>query len=431
MEKSSEKYTIELQEEKRKNQLLRIVSHELNKLSSLENKLNTILEILDTNFKLKHTMLLVPANNNTTLQVLASRGFDHSGIGVEIPFNFGVIGVVAKKKKKLRVARLSQYRRYAAVLQKEEGLSPKDSGLPSIPNAESQVVLPLIANDELVAVLSSESQNILFFQQSDEDFLMTLSEQIALSIQNSIVFEKLEERVKLRTEELERLNHTKDRLFAIIGHDLRSPVTALREVADLFQYYSSKGEQEKLVELGTKITDAAGNVNQLLDNLLNWSLSQQDGIRCVMEQIDIQKISEEVHQVFRESIASKGIHFKLFIQPESQAYADYNMLFSVLRNVLSNAIKFTQPNGKIEFRTLENKDKLHLIIKDNGVGMDNEKIKNLFTLQEKKSTLGTKRERGSGLGLVLVNEFMRINEGSIEVESSEKGTTIHLFLPTS
>ena len=160
-------------------------------------------------------MLLFPAKNNTILRVFASRGFSDLGIGVEIPFNYGVVGTVASKKKKLRISRISQYRRYANAFVKKDKSNSQTIKLPGLPNAESQVALPLIANNELVAVLSCESEDILFFHQKDEDLLMTLSQQIALSIQNSIIYEQLEERVKLRTQELENLNKTKDRLFSI------------------------------------------------------------------------------------------------------------------------------------------------------------------------------------------------------------------------
>ena len=105
------------------------------------------------------------------------------------------------------------------------------------------------------------------------------------------------------------------------------------------------------------------------------------------------------------------------------------MTFSILRNLLSNAIKFTERKGKIEISTIDDYDLLQINIKDTGIGIDKEKIKILFTLQEKKSTSGTEQEKGSGLGLVLVNEFIKINKGSISVDSSREGTIVHIFLP--
>ena len=429
MERSIELLEKELKEEKRKNELFRTVSLELGNLSTLEVKLNNILALLDCNFNLKHTLLLFPAKNNTVLRVFASRGFKDSGIGVEIPFNHGVVGVVASKKKKLRVSRLSQYRRYASAFVKKEKATVGITKLPGLVNAESQVALPLIVNNELVAVLSCESEDIMFFHKADEDLLMTLSQQIALSIQNSIVYEQLDERVKLRTADLENLIKTKDKLFSIIGHDLRSPVTALEGIAELFEYYNSTGNQDKLAGLGPKISYAAKNVNRLLDNLLNWSLSQQGGIKCAPQKINLTSLIEEVHHVFKDFIASKNIQFVYNEDGEATIYADYNMIFSVLRNVIGNSIKFTPSSGHIEVSTMDIENKVQVIIKDTGVGISPEKIKTLFSLQENKSTLGTDRERGSGLGLVLVNEFMILNKGSISIDSSKEGTSVQLLLP--
>lgn len=429
MEKSIELLEKELQEEKRENSLLRNVAIELANLSTLKEKLNNILALLDDNFNLKHTMLLFPAKNNTILRVFASRGFSDLGIGVEIPFNYGIVGTVASKKKKLRISRLSQYRRYANAFLKKDKSTSQTIKLPGLPNAESQVALPLIANNELVAVLSCESEDVLFFHQNDEDLLMTLSQQIALSIQNSIIYEQLEERVKLRTQELENLNKTKDRLFSIIGHDLRSPVTSLEGIAELFEYYNSEGENEKILSLGPRISFAAKNVNQLLDNLLNWSLGQQEGLQCIPQKINLQPLIKDVHHLFTDFIASKHIHFLQSVDDKASVFADYNMIFSVLRNVISNSIKFTPSGGQIEVSTNDIEDKVQITIKDTGIGMDHEKIKTLFSLQENKSTLGTDREKGSGLGLVLVNEFMLLNKGTIRIDSSKAGTSIQLLLP--
>lgn len=429
MEKSVDILIKELKEEKRKNELLRDVSLVLGDLSSLKEKLNNILALLDNKFNLKHTILLFPSKNNTVLNIFASRGFDNPGIGIEVPFNHGVVGVVASNKKKLRVSRLSQYRRYANAFQENKDNKLETIRIPRLENAESQVALPLMANNELVAVLSCESENIQFFHQSDEDLLMTLSQQIALSIQNSIVFEQLEERVKLRTEELEKMNNTKDRLFSIIGHDLKSPLAALEGTAELFQYYNSKGKLDKLKELGPKISYTAKSINHLLDNLLNWSMSQHQELSCVPQKIDLHKLVLEVQLLFKDLLASKKISLKVLDKNKVFAFADFNMTFSVLRNVISNAIKFTPEKGSIKVSMIDVGKDIKISITDNGIGILKEKMDTLFSLQENKSTSGTNKEHGSGLGLVLVQEFMQRNKGSINIFSSNQGTSVQLLLP--
>lgn len=422
--------TKDLDEEKRKNEIIRNVSLELGKISSLKEKLNNILELLDISFNLKHTMLLFPNKDKTVLNVFAIRGFEIEGIGAKVPYEQGIIGVVASKQRKLRVSRLSQYRRYARAYIKKEEQTKENISLPGLRDAESQVALPLMVNNELVAVLSAESKDLNFFSQKDEEFLMTLSQQIALSIQNSIVFEQLEERVQERTIELKKINATKDRLFSIIGHDLKSPVASLQSISELIQYYNDKGQQEKLVELGDKISSAAKNVNHLLDNLLNWALSQRNEIKYSPEKIRVYNLIEEVFQIYSDHIASKSIKFSQSTNKGTEIYADYNMVFSILRNVLSNAIKFTNPEGSVEILASEKDEMLKLTIKDSGVGISSENIKTLFALKEKKSTHGTTGEKGTGLGMVLIKEFMDFNKGYIKVESSQQtGTSVHLFFP--
>lgn len=429
MAQTIEQLKAELEEEKRKNEIIRKVSFELSKISSLKEKLNNILQLLDESFNLKHSMLLFPNKAKSHLQLFASRGFEIDGIGAEVPFGQGIIGMVASKQKKLRLSRLSQYRRYAQAATKVQNPIINVS-LPGLPDVESQVALPLIANSELLAVLSVESKNLNFFSQKDEDFLMTLSQQIALSIQNSMVFEQLEERVQERTAELEKLNATKDRLFSIIGHDLRSPIASLQGISELIQYYNQKGQTEKLAALGVNISNAAKNVNHLLDNLLNWSLSQKEEIRYSPEKINLKNLVAEVSLIFKEHLASKNINLILPALDQQLIYADYTMTFSVLSNVLSNAIKFTKTEGSIQILTKEVDQMLKLSTKDSGIGLSEDKIKSLFQLQEKKSTLGTAREKGTGLGMVLVKEFMELNKGTIKVESHiGQGTSVHLFFP--
>lgn len=429
MDKSAENLLKQLDEEKRKNELIRKVSFELTKISPLLERLNNILELLETTFNLTHSILLIPHENNTELKVIASRGFEPNGVGVKIPFDYGFVGAVATKKKKIRVSRLSQLRRYALANDNGQSLKIERLGYPSLKNAESLVVLPLIANDELVAVLSVESENILFFSLKEEELLMTLSHQMALSIQNSMVYEQLEKRVKDRTKALENLNHTKDQLFSIIAHDLRSPMIALEGVSELVEYYTNHEKFDLLHSLGSKIGDTVQNITHLLDNLLNWSLSQQDEIKSSPKKIELVDLLNEVRSIFSDLLSFKNISLSITNAQGASVFADYTMMFSVLRNVVSNSIKFTPSGGEIQLAVTHKNDTVQITVQDNGIGINQNKLASIFTLQSNKSELGTAREKGSGLGLVLVKEFMERINGSVEIESSENGTTVKLFIP--
>jgi GAF domain-containing protein len=229
----------ELENERRKNAIIQQLSLVLNRPAPLKEKLDTILEVLDDRFGLRHTMLLLPDPDQPRLQVFSSRGFGAVGIGAIVKFGEGIIGVVALRRKKLRLANISRARIYYSLMADKQPTGP-EVVLPGLPNVESQLALPLLVNDELIAVLSAESTDLNFFSPEDEEFLMTLSQLIALSIQNAVVMERLEQKVRERTaalevqkQELERANASKDRLFAIIGHDLRSPAASLQSTAQL------------------------------------------------------------------------------------------------------------------------------------------------------------------------------------------------------
>jgi signal transduction histidine kinase len=437
MESEAEQNKALLDKEIRKNEIARSVSLEIGKNSPLKQKLDNILKILESSYGLKHTMLLFPNKEEKELVVYASRGFDEAGIGAKIPYGMGIIGMVAKKKKKIRMAGISYYRQYAYAAANKKGVVKDAIELPGLSDIDSQLAIPLLANDELIAVLSIESSDNDFFTKEDEIFLQSLSQQMALSIQNAIVIDKLEEKVNRRTREiekqkleLERLNATKDRFFSIIGHDLKSPVTSLKVATDLIQNYLKKGDLEKLSELGFKIGIAVNNVNQLLDNLVNWAMSQRDLLSCEPEILDLGQIVNRVEEIYKESIQAKGIRIDNQLGNACLVFADKNMTMTTFRNVLSNAIKFSKKEGIISISSSESDSESKIFITDHGVGMSAEKVAMLFTLVAKKSTLGTNREKGTGLGMVLVKDFMELNRGSVSIESKpQKGTTVTLSFP--
>ncbi|HKJ41227.1 MAG TPA: GAF domain-containing sensor histidine kinase [Sunxiuqinia sp.] len=434
MESQINQIKAQLDKEIRKNEIAQSVSLEIGKVSPLKDKLNHILKILEESYNLKHTMLLFPDKDQQKLTVYASRGFDQSGIGAETKFGQGIIGMVAKKKKKIRIAGIPKYRQYAYTAAHEQGLADDAIKLPGLPNVDSQLAIPLLANDELIAVLSIESSDHNFFSKEDEIFLQSLSQQIALSIQNALVIDQLEEKVHQRTQEierqnaeLERLNATKDRFFSIIGHDLKSPVSSLKVATDLIQYHSRKGDFEKLTEVGLKISTAVNNVNQLLDNLLNWAMNQRDMLKCEPTKINLKELFSRVENIFKESISAKNLVVDNQLMDECLIFSDQNMTLSVFRNVFSNAIKFSHKNGIIEVKNQCTDTETMVTITDQGVGMSPDKINVLFHLKEKKSTLGTNREKGTGLGMVLVKDFMEMNNGSVAIESHpEQGTKVTL-----
>jgi signal transduction histidine kinase len=426
----------ELQKEKRKTEIIRQLATVVNRPATLKEKLDAILEVLESLFGLQHSMLLLPDFDTQKLQVFSSRGFDRAGIGAEVAFGEGIIGVVAQRKKKLRMGNISRQFRLMKTMANHQADDIRIA-MPGLPDVESQVALPLLANDELVAVLSAESRDINFFSTEDEAFLMTLSQLIAISIQNALVMDQLEQKVQERTAaleqkkiELEKANASKDMLFSIIGHDLRSPAASLQNVAELISFYNKKGDSEQLNATGTKVVKAAKNINFLLDNLLQWSLSQRGELQIRPEKISLPEMVHEVLEIYRDMAEAKGIQLEVLTSEDLYVLADKNACLTILRNLISNALKFTHAGGCVKILLESKQETVRLCVSDTGTGIPPEMMAMLFELKEQKSTKGTAKEKGTGLGLVLVREMLRLNQGDINIISVPgKGTSVNISLP--
>ena len=157
----------------------------------------------------------------------------------------------------------------------------------------------------------AESRNFCVYDQSDENFLITLAQPLAVSIQNSMLYDSMENKIKERTAELQHLNNTKDKFFSIISHDLRGPVTSFQSLARLFSYYNQEGQSDKIEELCSKVEQFVDTLNHLLDNLLDWSLSHTNGIQCSFETISLREFIQTIVDIYLPNITAKQIEFLL------------------------------------------------------------------------------------------------------------------------
>ncbi len=244
----------------------------------------------------------------------------------------------------------------------------------------------------------------------------------------------LDERHKLleqQSSELKQINRIKDRFFSIISHDLRGPISSLGGISTLLKEGFENDNFALLHEVSDYIDLSVISLAGLLENLLNWALSQQNQLMFKEERIDLKALIEEVVPIFSAIALSKDIQIKLSLSDNLFISADRNSLMSVIRNLLSNAVKFTSKGGKVNISTSLNKEGLAEIwFADNGIGISEDKLNSLFELKGDKSTRGTEKETGIGLGLVLVHEFVAINKGTIKVISEAgKGTSFFLFFP--
>jgi signal transduction histidine kinase len=423
-----EKLSSLLAESNRKMEIFRKVSFELNKLVSLPEKLHTILAILDQQFGLANSLILIPDHNKQMLTVFAGHGYDASILGQQVPFGQGLIGLAAVRKKHINLTGIRRKQHYLATVSNEGDVNfVKPIGLT---DAESQVAIPLLANDELVAVLMAESRNFCVYDQSDENFLITLAQPLAVSIQNSMLYDSMEKKIKERTAELQHLNNTKDKFFSIISHDLRGPVTSFQSLTRLFSHYNREGQSDKIENLCSLVDQSVDTLNHLLENLLDWSLSQTNGIQCSVEVIPLREFVQTIVDIYQPNITAKEIELAPDIDNSICIRGDRHTLATVFRNLISNAIKFTPRKGSIRISAAVVEGKVRIELHDSGVGIECNRLLNVFQSQGQRSTFGTEKEKGTGLGLVLVKEFTELNEGTINIQSERgSGTLITLLLP--
>jgi signal transduction histidine kinase len=232
--------------------------------------------------------------------------------------------------------------------------------------------------------------------------------------------------IESQTEQLKALNSTKDRLFSIIAHDLRGPLSSLKGVMQLLDNEFISKEEFK--QLSNRLQQNVDNVHGMLENLLLWSLSQMDGIKPNIKAFDLNFVVDETVMLFKEVFTQKHIDLTSNSNLNFQALGDEYQIRTVLRNVLNNAIKFTPENGQIMIESKVEKNFINLKISDSGIGVPKEELPIFFSNPKIKA--GTAGEKGTGFGLFLCKELVEKNGGLISVDSEfGKWTTIEISLP--
>ena len=267
-------------------------------------------------------------------------------------------------------------------------------------------------NNKLKANKNLKNQNEIIEQQSEE---------LKMSIS------KLEDNEK----ELKQLNATKDKFFSIIAHDLRNPFNVLIGYADLLiSEPSIKEDAEKYDKITKSIYNTAEFSYELLENLLTWARSQSGSLSVNLQNLNLSEVINSKAEYFSEMAEPKGMKINYAIEEGLFVYADSDMLITIIRNLINNAIKFTMSNGKIEISAKRKDNFINVSVSDNGIGISSKNLKKLFKIDSDFKIKGTANESGTGLGLILCNEFIKLNNGEIFVESEEgKGSIFTFTLP--
>ncbi|MCX7833545.1 MAG: hybrid sensor histidine kinase/response regulator [Ignavibacteria bacterium] len=230
--------------------------------------------------------------------------------------------------------------------------------------------------------------------------------------------------------QLEKLIEDKDKFISVISHDLRGPFTGFLGLTKFLSENIDSFTQEEIVEISKELHNSLLRQYQLLENLLEWSKIQIGKVKVKKEKIDVSEIVKNKIELFQTAAKSKNIELITKIPQNTYAFADPIMIGSVIHNLISNAIKYTNEGGNVTIDILYKENYLEITVSDSGIGISDENIKKLFHPEYSFSTPGTKMEKGTGLGLVIAKEMIELNDGKITVESKENvGTTFHLFLP--
>lgn len=276
----------------------------------------------------------------------------------------------------------------------------------------------------------------------EQKFQVKIIDTILSALQNMkkrmLVKDLLEEeltRQKIQIEEqrkeLETLNATKDKFFSIIAHDLKNPFASLIGASDFLVNSSHELSQEQMTNFLTIINSSAKQGYRLLENLLEWSRMQTGMMIWQPEQVDLWDLVNEVVNLLRGSAENKQIHLEARVDEDLSAFVDPNMINTVVRNLVSNAIKFTPCGGEVVVESRQTKDFVEITVRDSGVGIKPEDIEKLFRIDEQVIQNGTENETGTGLGLILCKEFIDKHKGQLCVKSeANKGSSFIFTLPT-
>jgi signal transduction histidine kinase len=411
---------------------------------------------------------------NSALQIFKELGFDY----YEADVREGIGVALLKQKKynealrslKLSLALSDQYKRGGfllkkniykdiATLYKETGnynkaleaqilftqysdsmqLSEKTS---QIANLEKQYetekkeaqIKQLQAKQELLSIQLQKNRQLKLFGFVSVFLLLLAVLFVSMRYVDKVKSNKLlaqkNKTIEENAQELRKINASKNKFFSIIAHDLKNPFHTLMGYSYLLSESYDQFNDQKRRKFATDINQSATNIFRLLQNLLEWSHTQTGRLVVAPREIELNHIIRNSSGVLLSQAELKNITLKIDCNDNLFIYADPQMIETVLRNLVSNAIKFTPANGNIELTACKTGDFVEVCINDTGIGISEEDIENLFKIDSKVKRKGTNNEDGSGLGLILCKEFITRNNGNIWVKSSlGKGSSFFFSIP--
>jgi len=288
-------------------------------------------------------------------------------------------------------------------------------------------ILIKIPREEIILIRKQSFRGIMFLGGFIYLFLAMTIYAILKEYYNRKFYE---EQLKMKNEKLIENNQTKDKFISVLAHDLKSPFTGVTGIFNILTRKYDSYDESKKKKLIFSLNDSIQSINTLLINLLEWSRIQRGHMTFSPMKVKVNDIMTNVSTLLKLNIEAKNIKVSNDISDKHFVWGDKYMIEAIFRNIISNAVKYTPNSGKIELDSQKKDGYIYISIKDNGVGIDLETQSKLFKLDEHLTTPGTENEKGTGLGLIITKEFIKLNRGDLEVDSIKgEGTTFTIKLP--
>ncbi|MEI6434401.1 MAG: tetratricopeptide repeat-containing sensor histidine kinase [Bacteroidota bacterium] len=273
---------------------------------------------------------------------------------------------------------------------------------------------------------------IIYLYRKSASAYKKLTEQSDEMKKEILIREKIQRHLAESEQQLIKMNATKDKFFSIIAHDLKNPFSAILGFTELLTTDLQNLDKDEIRYFLNNISNATTHAYTLLENLLIWAQTQNKTIEFKPEVLDLKKAVDEAILLVDSQAMTKNINILSSISEKQLVFADLNLISAILRNLLTNAVKFTPQNGHVEISARLNENKVEISVRDSGMGIEKEHLHIIFSIENTKRRLGTAKEKGSGLGLTLCKEFTEMVGGTISVESEPgKGSTFTFTVPVN
>ncbi len=418
-----------LVESELKFKLLNQIASEMLTLQTLDCIYKYIAETLNTRFP--NTIILIVSvdeqNNDTCLETVA--GINNSMLNKALSISgFNPVGkrfrLLPTHDKYFRSGNFIEFNGGLAEFAANEFPSIAGKAIEKLIGLHKIYTIGINKDDRLLAAIHFITFNKTVID--DSSFIESLVKQSGIIIQKKMVELKLKE----NETSLRELNATKDKFFSIIAHDLRSPFNAIMGFSDLLVENVQEKEYDNIEEYSQIIHTSSQRALNLLTNLMEWSYSQTGKMEFNPEYFEAISLVNDIIEMSNDSAQQKSISIIKEFPRSAPVFADKSMISTVLRNLISNAIKFTFTGGIVTINIEQKKAEVLITISDNGVGMRQDVIKKLFSIDQTYSTVGTNKEKGTGLGLILCKEFINKHNGKIWVESEPgHGSKFYFTIP--